>query len=251
VVRERRRDRGDPEAREGGLIAVPRTIVVGDVHGTNEELDALLAKVAFSEGDRLVMVGDLVARGPDSAAVVRTVRRLGGRAVRGNHEDRLLRLRREGPRGLSPRLRSIYEPCLAALTPEELDWLASLPLWLDLPAHGARVVHAGVIPGIPIEQQAPRTLMYVRSVENGRAIEERGYPPWSVRYGGPVHMLFGHYAREEVMLHGHATGLDTGAVYGGRLTALVLADDEQVPPDPDERAEHLVQVRARKAYWPK
>lgn len=228
-----------------------RTVVVGDVHGTREELDALLAKVAFSEGDRLVLVGDLVARGPDPAGVVHTVRRLGGRVVRGNHEDRLLRLHRDGPRALSPRLRKLYEECLQVLDADDLAWLASLPLWLDLPEHGARVVHAGLVPGLAIEAQAPRTLMYVRSVVDGRPVEERGYPPWSVRYPGPIHVLFGHYAREEVMLHPYATGLDTGAVYGGRLTALVLDANEPVPSDPDERAAHLVQVRAKKAYWPR
>ncbi|KAI5867844.1 Metallo-dependent phosphatase-like protein [Durotheca rogersii] len=69
-----------------------RLVVVGDVHGQLDALDALLAAVGYSQRrDTLVFAGDLVNRGPDSAGVVARAMELGARGVRGNHEDRVLR----------------------------------------------------------------------------------------------------------------------------------------------------------------
>ena len=68
----------------------PQTIIVGDVHGCLVELDALLRKVRYTHGDRLILVGDLVAKGPDSAGVVARARELGALGVRGNHDERVL-----------------------------------------------------------------------------------------------------------------------------------------------------------------
>ena len=81
------------------LAHEPQTVIIGDVHGCLTELDALLRKVRFTKGDRLVLVGDLVAKGPDSAGVVARARELGALAVRGNHDERVLswfRAEREG-----------------------------------------------------------------------------------------------------------------------------------------------------------
>src|SRR5450755_2952250 len=71
-----------------------RTILVGDVHGCSWELETLLDRITFGSGDRLVFVGDLVARGPDSLGVLDVARRTGAIIVRGNHEQKLLEWRR-------------------------------------------------------------------------------------------------------------------------------------------------------------
>src|SRR5258708_33332683 len=73
-----------------------RTIVVGDVHGCSGELETLLEQVMLGPGDRLIMVGDLVARGPDSRGVLATVRAAAGRSVLGNHEAKILSWRGRG-----------------------------------------------------------------------------------------------------------------------------------------------------------
>lgn len=69
-----------------------RLIIVGDVHGHLGSLEALLRKARFSRerGDALVLAGDLVNKGPDSAGVVALAMRVGAFGVRGNHEDRVL-----------------------------------------------------------------------------------------------------------------------------------------------------------------
>lgn len=223
---------------------MPRTIIVGDVHGCRAELSELLARVGFGDDDRLVMVGDLVARGPDSAGTIDLLISARARVVRGNHEDRILRWRKKRARPLGPYHRAVVE----ALSERHWAFLEATPLWIDLPDHGVRVVHAGVVPGIPIEKQDPRTLMYVRTLDaKSRPLEERGDGLWGARYAGPPHIVFGHNAMSAPQIHAHATGIDTGAVYGNRLTAMVLPDGAS-PPPPADRASVLVSVNARRAY---
>lgn len=222
-----------------------RTIFVGDVHACRDELCTLLDKVAFSPSDHLVLVGDLVVRGPDPRGTLDLLREVEAVAVRGNHEDRLLRHHDR------PTVYPLGDLALAtAKALRKRDWamLSSLPLWLDVPQHGIRVVHAGLAPGVPIDRQDPRVLMYARCLDHaGLPSEKRGYRLWGEVYKGPPHVVFGHNARDEPQLHPWATGLDTGCVYGGYLTAMVLTEG-QGPPPPAERRGVLVSVRARRCY---
>jgi len=228
---------------------VSRTIVIGDVHGCARELDELLALVGPVAGDRVLFVGDLVARGPDSRAVVSCARRLGARSVLGNHEERLLGLRRDRLQGEPARAGPAHEALLASLSDEDFAYLDGLPLYLELPAHDLTIVHAGVLPGVPLAEQDAWTLTHIRSVaEDGSPSAEAGAEPWAASYRGAPHLAFGHDARRGLQLHAWATGLDTGCVYGGSLTAMVLGEREHVP-FPSERRDLLISVRARAAYF--
>jgi len=225
-----------------------RTIIVGDLHGCRQELGDLLSYVGFSPGDRLVSVGDVVVRGPDPHGTVALLRRKGARGVRGNHEERLLSHHHAGRKDLHPSIGGATKRTARELRPRDWAWLEALPLWLDLPEHDARVVHAGLVPGIPIEKQDPRALLTMRSIgERGEPTEDRGAPSWAHRYEGPMHVIFGHYAKSEPEIARFATGIDTGVVYGGRLTAMVLRAGEKVPPVEDRRSV-LVSVPARRAW---
>jgi hypothetical protein len=217
-------------------------VVVGDVHGCAAELAELFDRVALATDDRVVLVGDLVLKGPDSGGVMKLVRALGAQSVRGNHDERLLSLRAANELSREPEV---------AAQLDDADWryLAALPLWLDCPE--LRVVHAGLEVGVPIEEQAPRTLLTTRTIDpQGRASDARdGGKPWGALYQGPPHVVFGHNALPEPQVHAWATGLDTGCVYGGRLTALVLPAGADVPP-PADRRDALVSVPARRAHAP-
>lgn len=227
---------------------MPRTIIVGDVHGCIDELDLLLDHIGLCQDDRLVMVGDIVARGPHPAKTVDLLRTVHARSVRGNHEDRLLAWKNAGDRSTAV-LAATHRDTARVLRDRHWSFLESLPLWVDLPEHGVRVVHAGVVPGIPIEQQSPRTLMYVRCVdERGEPVERRGARLWGESYEGPPHVVFGHNALDAPQIHSWATGIDTGAVYGRRLTAMVLRDGEH-PPPPAQRHDVLVSVPSRRIYY--
>jgi hypothetical protein len=235
-----------------------RTVIVGDVHGCRRELEQLLDKVAFATGDRLVFVGDLVARGPDSLGVLDIVRRTGALVVRGNHEQKLLawkdarvaRLRGEDAREV--KLGDIHARLASTLRPVDWSLFDTSLFWLDLPEHGVRVVHAGVVPGVAIDRIKPSTLMRIRTVrDNGRPSDEgqEGGVLWGSRYTGPPHVVFGHNAAPGLQLHRWATGLDTGCVYGGRLTSLVLAEKQKVPMAFAARRLLLVSIPAARVYF--
>jgi hypothetical protein len=112
----------------------------------------------------------------------------------------------------------------------EEDWqtLEAMPLWVDLPEHGIRVVHAGVVPGLGIEGTPPEAMLKMRTLDNrGRWSDASDAGPlWGARYEGMPHVVFGHNAQANPQLHAWATGIDTACVYGGRLTALVLEEGE-------------------------
>lgn len=226
-----------------------RTIWIGDVHGCAAELAELFDQLAPTRDDRVVFVGDLVARGPDTRGVLRLAREVSAVSVLGNHEHRLLlahEARRTGVRG--PRLGSSHQSLLHTLTEEDWDQLAGFPLSLEFPDHGVRVVHAGVAPGVPFEEQQAWTLLHVRSLTSLGAPSDRYSPvSWAASYEAEPHLVFGHNAQAGLQLAPRATGLDTACVYGGRLTALVLAAGER-PPAPEERRARLVSVPAKARY---
>jgi hypothetical protein len=222
-----------------------RTIVVGDVHGCREELEELVRLCGWRQGERLVLAGDLVAKGPDSRGVVARAREWGALAVLGNHDAHVLHLRdvREGrarSEGREPKAE--HQLVVDTLTPADWAYLEALPLFVRLgPEHAGDpdtvVLHAGAVPGVPIAQQTRENLITMRSIrDDGEPTKKLKGHPWAKLWQGPERIVFGHDAIRGLQEYPLATGLDTGCVYGGSLTALVL---------PDRR---LVQVRARRAY---
>src|SRR5215472_183211 len=98
-----------------------RSIFIGDVHGCASELAELLALLGPGGDDAVYFVGDLVARGPDSPTVLRLFREVHARGVLGNHEARILDVRRARLAGeRTPRLGASHEALLATLS--ESDW---------------------------------------------------------------------------------------------------------------------------------
>lgn len=211
------------------------TLIVGDVHGCLREFDALLAR---APADDVVLVGDLVAKGPDSRGVVRRARELDARAVKGNHDLHCLRWYRARRDGAElPRLKPHHQQVCDTLEEDDWLWLDALPFWLRLD-EGVIVVHAGLVPGVPLEEQDEEDVVSMRSLRSdgtaSRRIEDG--EPWARYWPGPDEVVFGHDAVRGLQIHEHATGLDTGCVYGGALTGYVLPRRE------------LVEVRAERCY---
>ncbi len=232
-----------------------RTIIVGDVHGCREELERLLDRVAFASGDRLVFVGDLIARGPDSRGVLDIARTTGAIVVRGNHEQKLLDWRDarkkwiRGEGSAKPPIGKMHRTIARSLRPIDWTLLETSKLWIDLPDHALRVVHAGIDPSVAFDKQKADTLLRIRTVHAlDRPRGERSVL-WGARYAGPPHIVFGHNAAPGLQLHPWATGLDTGCVYGGRLTAMVLQMNEKIPRAYVHRRELLVSEPARRLWF--
>jgi diadenosine tetraphosphatase ApaH/serine/threonine PP2A family protein phosphatase len=216
-----------------------RTLLIGDVHGCLDELQDLLRVTGVDpRADRVILVGDLVAKGPDSVGVVALAREQGFLAVLGNHDAKVLKL---GPGAVAPM--GLVSPgehahVAANLGAENWAFLEALPLYLSLPKLDTIVVHGGLVPGVPLPEQERRFLLNLRSItpagEPSKRVNEG--VPWASLWPGPEHVVFGHDAVRGLQQHPHATGLDTGCVYGNALTGLLL---------PERR---LVSVPARRAY---
>ncbi len=213
-----------------------RTIFIGDIHGCVEEAWDLLRACEHTSADQVVLVGDLVAKGPDSQGVVQLAREIGARGVRGNHDHHVLTWRRKGP--TAKPLKPHHEKVAKSLTDVDWRWLEALPLVLRLHELRCVVVHAGFVPGVPLSQQRAEHLLNIRSIApDGRPSKrvDDGVP-WASTWTGPDRVVFGHDAMRGLQQYPLATGLDTGCVYGRELTALIL---------PENR---LVHVKAKQMY---
>ncbi len=252
-----------------------RTIVIGDVHGCLEELEELLAKVSWKKGDRVILAGDLVDRGPDSPGVLRMAREREFEAVMGNHDEKQVRYRRhELLRMVNPK----YKNPMKEFSPERLeehkqytgdDWeyLRNLPPFLRVNKEIV-VVHAGVMPGVKMEDQLPNDCMRLRYIRKSKmkmaqANHVRDTPedcvPWYDLWKGPETVIYGHqvtpnYLGEggQYMLHGDGPltiGIDGGCCFGGWLTAAVVTDKQE---DGFRGLWdiHFESVRAKKVYRP-
>ena len=214
--------------------SAPRTLVIGDVHGCLDELRALVEHAGVTADDDVVFVGDLVAKGPDSAGVIAWARERGAGAVLGNHDDHALKARAGDPAAKGPALEVAN-----SLTIADVYWLAALPLWLrlDVARKPYVVIHGGMVAGVPVEKQTREHLLAMRSIAaDGRPSKRIEGVPWGALWTGPEHAVFGHDAVRGLQQHTFATGLDTGCVYGHQLTGLLVP------------AHRLVSVPARRAY---
>jgi predicted MPP superfamily phosphohydrolase len=197
-----------------------RTLVVGDLHGCYDELVALLDAAKFGAEDRVVCVGDLVTKGDKSREALELfMADARFTAVLGNHDRALLAYWRG--RVEKKQLKPAQKKCAKELK-EGRDayaaFLETLPTYVDLGSHV--VVHAGLRPGVALEDQTIEDLTELRTLGEDRASREG--KRWYKAYDGEKFALFGHWPAKWPRRGPRALGLDTGCVYGNRLTAYVV-----------------------------
>jgi len=211
---------------------MPRTIIVGDIHGCFDELQDLLELCELAIDDRIISVGDLTCKGEQSREVLElfiTDARFS--SVLGNHDRALLRFWR----GEAVTLKSSQEKTRTELEPAReryFSYLDSLPYVIDLGEHA--VVHAGVRPGVALAAQVEEDLTELRTLGPDRT--DRAGTPWYQTYDGEQQILFGHWPAPVPRVGRRAIGLDTGCVYGFHLTAYVIESHQ------------YLRVKARRVY---
>lgn len=210
--------------------AEPRLFAIGDIHGCVDELAVMLAAIAPVAGDTVVFVGDYIDRGPASREVVDLLLEFqDGPAnavfLKGNHEDMLLSFMglpgRYGEsfifNGGVPTLESygIGEADLDAtrerIPPRHLKFFSALQHSYLRPPF--LFVHAGVKPGIPLEEQNDEDLLWIR--------QDFIFYPHQL----DTTVVFGHTPMRTVMVDlPFKLGIDTGLVYGGKLSCVELTE---------------------------
>lgn len=224
-----------------------RKIFVGDIQGCREELERLLEVLKFDPStDALEPVGDFVNRGPDSLGALRLLKSLNAGGVLGNHDLHLLAARR-GERTLKP-TDTLTQVLEAPDCDELLAWLREKPFIKAWP--GILLVHAGLSPawkdpvaelsGLDPEAPHPNIDVATRirwcNEEGKMPVPEAdpprvpGYRPWHEILAGRFEetIVFGHWARPGLLKRPGFRGLDSGCVWGGRLTAWISGDDSFV-----------------------
>jgi len=248
-----------------------RTIIVGDVHGCIDELRDLLRPLGLGAGDRLVFVGDMVDRGPDSLAVVQYVRELKDthryavEVVMGNHDYRYYKLRKKIRVALEQEKKvpdgkdEIYT-INRALSRADGAFLDSWPYYIKIEDQGVLVVHGGLIPEVtflpPMEdirlysnskREKYDSLLFTRflnphTLKRVPYVRDRpGDIYWADVYDGRLgYAYYGHeaYLQDSPKEWEHAMGVDLGCVFGGYLAAVVLENGER----------RFVMVKARREY---
>jgi diadenosine tetraphosphatase ApaH/serine/threonine PP2A family protein phosphatase len=218
--------------------------IIGDVHGCIDELRKLLELLGYEdqglkppEGRKLVFLGDLVDRGPDSPGVLRVVMNLvqAGCAlcVPGNHDNRLLRTLRgrntQQTHGLAETLEQLHREPPTFITAVEA-FLASLPSHYLLDGGRLVVAHAGM-PRHLQGRDTPRARDFALYGATTGELDEYGMPirgNWAADYHGRAVVVYGHTPLAEPIWLNRTINIDTGCVFGGRLTALRYPERELV-----------------------
>lgn len=210
-----------------------RLIGIGDVHGCVRELERLVGALVPNARDRLVFLGDYVDRGDASKQTIDFLLDLRAEFprtvfLRGNHEGMLLAfLGFEGTRGeifvraggaatlrsygANPGAADASANLRARMGEDHVAFLRDgLVSWHQTKAWA--FVHAGVRPGRPLAEQVPEDLLWIRE------------DFLSKNHGLPQVVIYGHTPDRDVKFsRARRIGLDTGCVYGGRLSALDLS----------------------------
>lgn len=208
-----------------------KTIVIGDIHGCYNRLKTLIDGMIEDESyipdqDRLIFLGDYIDRGADSRLVIKFIRELQEKhnnviALSGNHEDMVIEYIKGYDdswkiNGSDATLRS-YSGHREEFY-NDLKWMEKLPLYFE--DENFVYVHAGIECGVPMEKQLRNTLLWVRdsfiySMDSFEKTVIFGHTPSGLVGGDdclPYRTIAGNIC------------IDTGCVFSGVLTALVIGD---------------------------
>ncbi len=230
-------------ARRGLSTTSPSYDLVGDVHGCRSELDSLLTALGWQgaqhpDGRTAVFVGDLVDRGPDTPGVLRRVMAMVRR--------RYGAVRRGQPRGQAgpgaDRRRGPHQPRAAGVARPAGRRAGRLPLGRPrLPGRPAHPAQSSTTDGSSWRTpgcartctgvHSPRARAFALYGDTTGRSDEHGLPvrlPWQRDYRGRARVVYGHTAVTEAEWVNNTLCLDTGVVFGGRLTALRYPELELV-----------------------
>lgn len=208
-----------------------RTFVIGDIHGCYYELKSLLNKIREEEKynnkiDKLVFIGDYIDRGDNSRLVIKLIKELQNNnnnviALMGNHEDMLINyLNKENNSWMFNGANSTLNSYMNFDNDFQNDvkWIKQLPLYYE--DNDFIYVHAGLDLNKPLNKQERNTILWIR--------EDFIYS--DIKYDKRI--IYGHtptiFINENTIPYSNNNNIciDTGCVYGGALTALVIEDSK-------------------------
>ncbi|MBE0491203.1 MAG: metallophosphoesterase [Sulfurospirillum sp.] len=210
-----------------------RLIVYGDIHGCLDELIALRKKIGILDDDIEVCVGDVITKGNNSLKTLKFLRKKGIFCVLGNNEEIFLRFMNERENNSSLKLDQDKKNILRNLSIKDWDFLRSLPYFIQIDRY--TIVHGGLQNSMNLQtlsQEDKDKIIKMRYLsKSGKFIayekEDKKSVFWADLYDGKNgFVIYGHQRFKEPKLSAHAIGIDTGCVYGQKLTALIVEEQE-------------------------
>lgn len=190
----------------------------------------LLEKINISDQDKLISVGDIIFKGPYSGKCLELATRLKNlKCVLGNHENYFLSHFNNGSMKISKPYHAPIIQEFGEKAQSYHDFISGWPLYIE--DKNFLVVHAGIKPNIPLKMQCRDDLLLLRT------LDEKG-TPWHESYAENKLIVYGHWARQGLKIKPNSIGLDSGCVYGNKLSAVILPERE------------IVSVSAKKKYCP-
>jgi len=216
-----------------------RTIIIGDVHGCFDELSELLEQCRFlPKKDRLIFLGDLINKGPLSKEVVRFVREGNHECILGNHELGFLKSLEDShffKKGFKAFHNSYKGKKEESEREEVINWMKKLPLYIE--DKSFICIHGGLQPDVPLKKQKREIATKIRTWGGDVTdMDNPGDPAWYELYKKKKLVVFGHWAMRGLVERENVIGLDSGCVWGGSLSCLIL---------PEKR---ILSVPAKKCY---
>ena len=240
-----------------GLNLRDKHIIFGDIHGCIEEFEQLLKKIDLKKSDKLYFIGDLIDKGPDSIAVVKKVFQLSlihsVVLILGNHEEKFLRFIKNSESNINAlsemQNTKEFDDLLAHLSINEIEMLQSAFLYYSIPFTNVILIHGGIPEKITITKgnsllwkDTPKEqLKKMRLLTMTRMLNEKGdflglnevtsnMYFWADKYDGRCgEVIFGHqpFIGKIVKQFSYAIGIDTGCVFGGALSAIIIDEKEE------------------------
>lgn len=231
------------------LLELQQLDIVGDIHGCFDELLSLVGLLGYEishdegiilghpQGRKLVLAGDLVDRGPKVPEVLNLAMH-GQQASRvfsvvGNHDDKLLRALKGKELDLRHGLRESLEQIDTHpenFRVEALTFLESLPSYLVFDAGQLIVSHAGIDEEF-IGQDSEKIRQICMYGKTTGEVDEYGLCvryPWAEDYKGEAMVVYGHTPNSNPAMLNNTINIDTGCVFGGRLTAFRYPEKEMI-----------------------
>ncbi|WP_087973288.1 bis(5'-nucleosyl)-tetraphosphatase PrpE [Oceanobacillus rekensis] len=225
--------------------------VIGDVHGCMDELHALFLKLGYvleneiyihPDGRVPTFVGDITDRGPDSLSVVRLVYQMviehqKAYYVPGNHCNKLYRfflgnkvLEKHGLETTTAEYRSLNTRDQKFISKQFITLYEHAPLYLQLPELKVIVAHAGIKENL-IGRTDKKVKTFVLYGDISGEFDTDGRPirrDWAKHYQGNTWIVYGHTPVKEPRIVNNTINIDTGCVFGNKLTAFRLPEKETV-----------------------
>lgn len=217
-----------------------RILVVPDTHGCLDELNQVLEKANYTDSDFLICLGDTLNRGPKNIECFRFLKEQSDIFIPGNHEIGHCKIFSERIRGGDmSRTDSKKLDLNSQLTKEDIEWINVQPLYKKIEIEGRDwlFVHAGFLPKQKYYENKSfiyTTIRYVNDFGKMCKIETADNPVhWTEMWSQPYSVVYGHQVHNKNYPHtvkksnGYKTiGLDTGAVFGGKLSILELPSEK-------------------------